>query len=103
MCLDECPPGDADPDVMRERRRGGRSAGPSAASDAPPRADQALFAIVQGGTDLDLRAECAAELVAMDFPGYALGGFSVGETPEADARGPAGRARRCCRQTSRAT
>ncbi|MGL6094918.1 MAG: tRNA-guanine transglycosylase, partial [Fimbriiglobus sp.] len=47
------------------------------------RPDQALFAIVQGGTDLGMRAECAAELVAMDFPGYALGGFSVGEAPEA--------------------
>src|SRR5262249_50216564 len=44
------------------------------------RADQALFAIVQGGTDAALREECAAALVAMDFPGYALGGFSVGET-----------------------
>src|SRR5437868_1082183 len=47
------------------------------------RADQAQFAIVQGGTDLRLREECARELVAMDFPGYALGGFSVGESPAA--------------------
>ena len=47
------------------------------------RADQAHFAIVQGGLDVVLRAECARELVAMDFPGYALGGFSVGESPEA--------------------
>src|SRR5262249_28868186 len=35
---------------------------------------------VQGGTDLHLRAECAAALAELDFPGYALGGFSVGET-----------------------
>jgi queuine tRNA-ribosyltransferase len=47
------------------------------------RADQAQFAIVQGGLDVELRAECARELVALDFPGYALGGFSVGESPEA--------------------
>ena len=47
------------------------------------RADQAQFAIVQGGLDVELRAECARELVAMDFPGYALGGFSVGESPDA--------------------
>jgi queuine tRNA-ribosyltransferase len=47
------------------------------------RDDQAQFAIVQGGTHLDLRAECARELVAMNFPGYALGGFSVGEAPAA--------------------
>src|SRR5437764_261108 len=40
--------------------------------------------IILGNTyDLGLRAECARELVAMDFPGYALGGFSVGESPEA--------------------
>jgi queuine tRNA-ribosyltransferase len=44
------------------------------------RADQALFAIVQGGTDLALRRECAEALTRLDFPGYALGGFSVGET-----------------------
>jgi queuine tRNA-ribosyltransferase len=42
---------------------------------------QALFGIVQGATYRDLRIECARELVEMDFPGYALGGLSVGETP----------------------
>jgi queuine tRNA-ribosyltransferase len=45
------------------------------------RPDQALFAIVQGGTDLELRRSCAEALARLDFPGYALGGFSVGETP----------------------
>jgi queuine tRNA-ribosyltransferase len=50
--------------------------------EAHRRADQALFAIVQGGLDLELRAECARGLAALDFPGYALGGFSVGETME---------------------
>jgi queuine tRNA-ribosyltransferase len=82
MVLDECPPGDAAPEVMRaavartirwaERCRKHHT-----------RSDQAQFAIVQGGTNLDLRAECAKELVAMNFPGYALGGFSVGESPDA--------------------
>lgn len=43
---------------------------------------QALFAIVQGGMYTDLRAECAKRLVEMDFPGYAIGGLSVGEPPE---------------------
>lgn len=43
------------------------------------RADQALFAIVQGSTFDDLRRDCAKALVAMDFPGYAVGGVSVGE------------------------
>jgi len=40
---------------------------------------QALFGIVQGGMFPDLRRESAERLVAMDFPGYAIGGLSVGE------------------------
>ena len=81
MCLDECPPGDTPRDYMAvavERT----IAWARRCRDAHRRADQALFAIVQGGTELDLRERCAEALVAMDFPGYALGGFSVGETAE---------------------
>jgi len=44
--------------------------------------NQLLFAIVQGGLDLELRAYCAGRLREMDFPGYAIGGLSVGETPQ---------------------
>lgn len=40
---------------------------------------QNLFGIVQGGMYTDLRRECAERLVEMDFPGYAIGGLSVGE------------------------
>jgi queuine tRNA-ribosyltransferase len=47
------------------------------------RADQAVFAIVQGGLDQELRQESAERLRAMDFPGYAVGGLSVGEGPDA--------------------
>jgi len=43
------------------------------------RTDQALFGIVQGGHDPELRAEAAAGIVAMGFDGYAIGGLSVGE------------------------
>lgn len=43
------------------------------------RADQAQFAIVQGGLDADLRVECAQKLRELDFVGYAVGGLSVGE------------------------
>lgn len=50
--------------------------------EAARRDDQALFAIVQGGLDPALRAECAVALRAMDFAGYAVGGLSVGETPD---------------------
>jgi queuine tRNA-ribosyltransferase len=78
MCLDECPPFGTPPERLREAVRrtilwAGRC------RDACRRPDQALFAIVQGGTDVGLRQDCAAALVALDFPGYALGGFSVGE------------------------
>lgn len=47
--------------------------------DAHTREDQALFGIVQGGEFPDLREMCAKELVKMDFPGYSIGGTSVGE------------------------
>lgn len=47
---------------------------------AARRADQSLFAIVQGGLSETLRRDCARNLVALDFPGYAVGGLSVGET-----------------------
>lgn len=45
-------------------------------------ASQALFGIVQGSVYENLRTECADALVAMDFPGYAIGGVSVGESKE---------------------
>lgn len=47
---------------------------------AHSRADrQSLFGIVQGGTDLDRRSQCAAGVTAIDLPGYAIGGVAVGE------------------------
>ena len=49
--------------------------------DAAWKPEQAVFAIVQGGLDESLRLECAERLVALDFPGYAVGGLSVGEPP----------------------
>jgi queuine tRNA-ribosyltransferase len=47
------------------------------------RPDQALFGIVQGGLDAELRQQSAEGLRAIGFPGYAVGGLSVGEGPEA--------------------
>ena len=47
------------------------------------RADQALFGIVQGGIDPDLRAESAQFIASLDTPGVAIGGLSVGETKDA--------------------
>jgi queuine tRNA-ribosyltransferase len=48
---------------------------------AKRRTDQALFGIVQGGLDQELRKRSADDLVAMGFDGYAVGGLSVGEEP----------------------
>lgn len=47
--------------------------------EAHKREDQALFGIVQGGEFKDLREMCAKELAALDFPGYSIGGTSIGE------------------------
>ncbi len=46
---------------------------------AKTRSDQALFGIVQGGIFQDLRMRSAEFISALDFPGYAIGGLSVGE------------------------
>lgn len=47
--------------------------------DVHSRKDQALFGIVQGGVFKDLREKSAREIMELDFPGYAIGGLSVGE------------------------
>ena len=81
MCLDECPPHDVPHEKVlaavdlttRWARR---------CRDSHKRDDQALFGIVQGGTFPDLRERSATSLLALDFPGYAIGGLSVGEGPE---------------------
>ena len=46
------------------------------------REDQALFGIVQGGVDPELRSESAARTAALGFAGFGIGGLSVGESPE---------------------
>jgi queuine tRNA-ribosyltransferase len=80
MVLDDCPPAQSGPEVMHAAVR--RSIlWADRCKRHHSRVHQAQFAIVQGGLDVSLRAECARELIAMDFPGYALGGFSVGESP----------------------
>jgi queuine tRNA-ribosyltransferase len=87
MALDHCPAEPSDRDgvgratarthrwlercVRRWRDHGGADAG------------QALFGIVQGGAFADLRAESVAAVTAHDLPGYAIGGVSVGEGPDA--------------------
>lgn len=81
MCLDECPASNSSPEIVNEAVRR-TILWAERCRACHRREDQALFAIVQGGTDVELRFMCAKSLGAMGFPGYALGGFSVGETPE---------------------
>ena len=70
--------------VRRAMERTLRWAERSAA--AHTRADQALFGIVQGGTDPGLREESAARTAALGFAGFGIGGLAVGEQPaERDA------------------
>ncbi len=78
MCLDECPPYDTPADY-REIAVRRTLLWAERCRSAHRRADQALFAIVQGN-GCRMRVRCAETLTKLDFPGYALGGFSVGET-----------------------
>ncbi len=81
MVLDECPPAGADYDYHADSlRRTARWA--ERCKQAHTRPDQALFGIVQGGLYEDLRRESLERTVALDFPGYAVGGLSVGESRE---------------------
>ncbi len=81
MAFDECPPGDAEREVVaRAVERTVRWA--ERCRRFHQCQEQALFGIVQGGVFHDLRALCAERLMALDFPGYAIGGLSVGEPHE---------------------
>ena len=82
MSFDECPPFDADYKYMKDSvdrtirwaKRG---------KDAHKNPDtQALFGIVQGGGNKELRKYCLEKLMEIDFPGYSIGGLSVGESKE---------------------
>jgi len=79
MAFDECPPYPADYEYVKQStERTGRWAERCLRAHARPD-EQALFAIVQGGMHLDLRRQSAEHLTSLDFPGYAIGGLSVGE------------------------
>ena len=82
MAFDECPPYPATWEYMKKSvERTTRWAARCKAAHKRPE-DQGLFGIVQGGEYEDLRKLSAEALVAMDFPGYAIGGLSVGEPKE---------------------
>ncbi|TEB09445.1 tRNA guanosine(34) transglycosylase Tgt [Pelotomaculum propionicicum] len=78
MAFDECAPYPCSREYALEAlERTTRWARRSAAAHQSE--TQGLFGIVQGGTFPDLREKSARELVELDFPGYAIGGLSVGE------------------------
>ena len=83
MVLDECPPWPCEREIcLQAVERSGRWAAEclAAARDSGfLAAGHHVFAIVQGSTFDDLRREAAESLAALDFPGYAIGGVSVGE------------------------
>jgi queuine tRNA-ribosyltransferase len=79
MAFDECPPATASPEEhQRAVLRTLHWAELCVAAHGRAH-EQGLFGIVQGGVDLQLRHECARELSAMNFAGYAIGGLAVGE------------------------
>ncbi len=79
MAFDQCPPLPADAETVKtavdRTLRWARIC-----REVHTRDDQALFGIVQGGLDVDLRSRCADALVDIGFDGYAIGGLSVGES-----------------------
>ncbi len=81
MVLDQCPPYPAErAEVAAAVQRTTHWAARCKQAHLNDR--QALLAIVQGGVFEDLRRQSAAELLELDFPGYAIGGLSVGEPKE---------------------
>lgn len=81
MCFDECSPYPAEFERVREAdRRTLLWAGRCRDVHAHPR--QSLFGIIQGGLYRELREKSAREITALDFPGYGIGGLSVGEPKE---------------------
>ncbi|MBB6633948.1 tRNA guanosine(34) transglycosylase Tgt [Cohnella thailandensis] len=79
MAFDECPPYPATYEYVKQStERTSRWAERCLQAHKRPH-DQGLFGIVQGGMHADLRKQSALDLTSLDFPGYAMGGLSVGE------------------------
>ena len=81
MAFDECCPYPADYEyVKKSMERTTRWA--VRCKEAHKTENQGLFGIIQGGFYKDLREQSAKDLISLDFPGYAIGGISVGEPKE---------------------
>ena len=82
MVLDECPPYPASYEYMKASvERTSRWAERSLNAHKRPD-EQGLFGIIQGGEYENLRKQSARDIISLDFPGYAIGGLSVGESKE---------------------
>ena len=81
MCLDVCAPAGASPSDL-ERAVGTTTHWAERQVDAPRAEGQLRFGITQGATDRELRGRSIAEITALPFDGYALGGLAVGESKE---------------------
>ena len=84
MVLDECVPGDANFEQTKKALERTTAWATRAKQEFLKRniQDQYAFGIVQGGIFEDLRRQSARELAELDFPGYSIGGLSVGESKE---------------------
>jgi queuine tRNA-ribosyltransferase len=83
MALDECAPLPAAPEAVRASMELSMRWARRSKDAFKPRPGHALFGIVQGGVDRDLRAASAAALIDIGFDGYAIGGLAVGEGTQA--------------------
>ena len=79
MCFDECAPYPSSYDYIKNSMERTSRWAERCKAYHNDKEDQALFGIVQGGMYKDLRKISAQDLVSLDFPGYAVGGLSVGE------------------------
>ncbi len=80
MTFDQCPYGETVTEVREAMERTHRWA--QRCQRSQQRKDQALYGIVQGGIFPQLRQESAKLLASLGFPGYAIGGLSLGETKQ---------------------
>ena len=82
MCFDECAPAGADYEYTKNSMEMTTRWAKRCKDSHKYPEDQALFGIVQGGMYEDLRAQSVKELTEIDFPGYSIGGLSVGESKD---------------------
>lgn len=81
MAFDECPPFPAEPNVV-DRALTRTLAWAKRGLDTPLKEHQQRFGIIQGGLYKELREKSAKQITELPFDGFAIGGLSIGESPE---------------------